>query len=720
METGDTVTFNVIELFYNPEGAPFIKLEKDGTYYHVSAYDFQTEWDNNLPKTMRCYVKKINSFGHVYLEQIREDYLKALYNEPGKTYTFKIIDIEQDQKTNALFYIIRDVYGLTQRYYPQKGEPTYKLNESVDFKLISIEYKEQNRSFLKLEPVCDNGSQGDLTNTKNQMYLLKEQGPFGYEDQHKEFKSSLVFPAGKNEADIDRQCMIITKTIAGFLNSEGGTLYIGVNDLGYVCGINDDFSHLNDSTSDDYSYHNNLDSYELKIRNMIKFHLTDGSYLNGKYIHVSMHEEKGLYYAEITVSSSDKPVFYDGIKLYQRTGNSTSMLKDNEIISFIKDYSRSNSTKNIKNNTKDEINGDVTILQPSPITMSANSDSKKVWHYFTFYQNGFWSFQDKPATTIEKVYELPVMKDLKNERLFMCYNNGCVNVVTPYQIISPVNKTTGKHAPKTKGKIYKNGWNFNATIINMFLLHAYDYFAVFSHSKDGTEFVKVHQATALTIHDSLQLQGNKVIGSEYLVDKICPIEGMYKHQIENALYKDQQNASAIGISKYENFGRVYASVVNACEKSQQKKSNKYIDSMDDHELSCPLLYTDAIFPDLFVVYKGGKFGIRICDGSAGMGMGPVNTHNPEKEDYPYDDIAICKETDYAFIAVCMNNKWGIRKISGFAHNRKFEISYPCRYPSFELAEHFLWETLCVPNGIRIDAWLRPQIEDGRLELKINL
>lgn len=117
----------------------------------------------------------------------------------------------------------------------------------------------------------------------------------------------MFFLQGKNEADIDGQCMIITKTIAGFLNSEGGTLYIGVNDLGYVCGINDDFSHLNDSTSDDYSYHNNLDSYELKIRNMIKFHLTDGSYLNGKYIHVSMHEEKGLYYAEITVSSSDKP-----------------------------------------------------------------------------------------------------------------------------------------------------------------------------------------------------------------------------------------------------------------------------------------------------------------------------------------------------------------------------------------------------------------------------
>ena len=60
METGDTVTFNVIELFYNPEGGPFIKLEKDGTYYHVSAYDFQTEWDNNLPKTMRCYVKNLN------------------------------------------------------------------------------------------------------------------------------------------------------------------------------------------------------------------------------------------------------------------------------------------------------------------------------------------------------------------------------------------------------------------------------------------------------------------------------------------------------------------------------------------------------------------------------------------------------------------------------------------------------------------------------------
>lgn len=68
----------------------------------------------------------------------------------------------------------------------------------------------------------------------------------------------------------------------------------------------------------------------------------------------------------------------------------------------------------------------------------------------------------------------------------------------------------------------------------------------------------------------------------------------------------------------------------------------------------------------------------------------------------------------------MNNKWGIKKISGFAHNRKFEILYPCRYPSFEFVEHFLWETLCVPNGIRIDAWLRPRIENGGLQLKLNL
>jgi serine/threonine protein kinase len=76
-----------------------------------------------------------------------------------------------------------------------------------------------------------------------------------------EFKSSLHHPygplspdpkkppLGKKEIDkILRKS--ITKTIAAFLNSEGGTLLIGVGDSGNVLGIEPDFEHLKQGKQD--------------------------------------------------------------------------------------------------------------------------------------------------------------------------------------------------------------------------------------------------------------------------------------------------------------------------------------------------------------------------------------------------------------------------------------------------------------------------------------
>lgn len=72
------------------------------------------------------------------------------------------------------------------------------------------------------------------------------------EDQTHEFKQSLIFPAdNKMRPDEKRQAREIMEVICGMLNSrDGGTLYLGVNNLGVPVGLHDDFVYLNSGFAD--------------------------------------------------------------------------------------------------------------------------------------------------------------------------------------------------------------------------------------------------------------------------------------------------------------------------------------------------------------------------------------------------------------------------------------------------------------------------------------
>ena len=71
------------------------------------------------------------------------------------------------------------------------------------------------------------------------------------EDQHHEFKESLFYPAGNAmQVDEKAQAQEIAEVICGMLNSEGGTLYIGVNNQGIPSGLANDFTYLNRGHAD--------------------------------------------------------------------------------------------------------------------------------------------------------------------------------------------------------------------------------------------------------------------------------------------------------------------------------------------------------------------------------------------------------------------------------------------------------------------------------------
>lgn len=146
---------------------------------------------------------------------------------------------------------------------------------------------------------------------------------FGREDQHTEFKTSLVYPADNNmKPDRDEQTHRIMKVICGFLNAEGGTLYIGVNNEGVACGIDADLPFFKNGS---------LDSFDLHVRNQVvhtmgvdaNAHITVEYPESGKRTVYAMHIQPSPY-----------PVKLDGV-YYVRQGSSTWPVMGTDLELFI-------------------------------------------------------------------------------------------------------------------------------------------------------------------------------------------------------------------------------------------------------------------------------------------------------------------------------------------------------------------------------------------------
>lgn len=106
-----------------------------------------------------------------------------------------------------------------------------------------------------------------LNHVKNELRLggyesnLKVYGG-GIESQTVEFKTSVVYPPDNNSyPDMNRQMKTILTVIAAFLNTDGGTLYIGANDSGAGVGVYDDLCYS--------EFNGNKDKYQRMVLDTI-------------------------------------------------------------------------------------------------------------------------------------------------------------------------------------------------------------------------------------------------------------------------------------------------------------------------------------------------------------------------------------------------------------------------------------------------------------------
>jgi hypothetical protein len=145
------------------------------------------------------------------------------------------------------------------------------------------------------------------------------------ENKHIEFKETFSKSVdskkplfGKKDAEVEKASL---KNIVGFLNADGGTLLIGVNDNGEVKGVNDDFFE-------------SPDKYKLNFKNALNSKIGSEFY---SLIDYELFNVDGRSVLRVDCKASSEPCFYDQKEFFVRTNPATDKLEGKKQFDYIKE-----------------------------------------------------------------------------------------------------------------------------------------------------------------------------------------------------------------------------------------------------------------------------------------------------------------------------------------------------------------------------------------------
>lgn len=149
------------------------------------------------------------------------------------------------------------------------------------------------------------------------------------ESDEVEFKSSARwdYREGKQNKVMES---VIAKTIAGFLNGNGGIVIVGIDDDGNVLGLEKDYGTL--------SKRPDRDGYQQFLVNLVSSCMGKDSCA---YLSVSFQPAKGQEICVIRVNRSSRPVYIQEgqqTRFYVRTGNATQELGTKESVDYISSH----------------------------------------------------------------------------------------------------------------------------------------------------------------------------------------------------------------------------------------------------------------------------------------------------------------------------------------------------------------------------------------------
>lgn len=321
----------------------------------------------------------------------------------------------------------------------------------------------------------------------------------GRESGEVEFKTSIVYSAGKSLPNMKQQSDVILRTIAGLLNADGGVLHLGVADSGNVSGLANDYSYMQC----------NSDGYERYIRQRIIASL--GKDVNGiiriDFPCYGKHET-----CRITVPCHGKLVELEGA-VFQRQGNSTVQLVGNALLKqqLRKQEALKTEIKTLKSDLKtteeqtvvaqkseqtqlvsDLLQGtsttqtavaaafaaslerkskktqsastgkknppqtlDTSRIRPNPVGKNKQESKVEVQAYLTLLENGGYLLTDELPRKLDSpsLLTLAIGAHETGGSLLLCYENACVNRIPLKALLQ-----------KKRGYVYKNGANKEAKL----------------------------------------------------------------------------------------------------------------------------------------------------------------------------------------------------------------------------------------------------------------
>ena len=254
------------------------------------------EWKSKYPKLdikeKRNKIKKPNP--PAYRKKQLDDVVKYLdKKEKNKEYASKII---------------KDLELLNEKYTSQSF---YKLFENENYFQKIMENKSL---IIKLK--------GEIKLFENQdVFEIINQG----ENSSCEFKETLRFCL-KEQKKMDYVEKSVLKTIAAFLNTSGGDLFIGVNDDEEIMGLDKDYQTFREKDQ-------NRDGFYKHLDNLIGKTFTNSIY---PLLNIKIYEKDGLDFCRINVKPKHGNgifVTFKGIEHFyiRRTGSTQSLTKKETI-----------------------------------------------------------------------------------------------------------------------------------------------------------------------------------------------------------------------------------------------------------------------------------------------------------------------------------------------------------------------------------------------------
>ena len=140
------------------------------------------------------------------------------------------------------------------------------------------------------------------------------------ENKQIEFKStlSLDLKTKKKEKWIEKA---VIKTIAGFLNTDGGSLIIGINDSGSITGLDWEIN----------KFHKSEDIFVQYFRNIVKNQIGSAYFTQIQYDLIELEGHKILF---VKCESAPKPTWVEK-EFFVRTNPATEKLEGPELLEYI-------------------------------------------------------------------------------------------------------------------------------------------------------------------------------------------------------------------------------------------------------------------------------------------------------------------------------------------------------------------------------------------------